>query len=339
MQEKDISIENLLLLYLEGSVTPEQADRVEKWLEEDAAHREILEQEMALYRDTDALFTMDSVDVEQGLAVVHRQMRRDRLKIWIQRVERIAAVLFLPLFLFALWQMHHNGHSEAVQMLTIRTAPGMTATTTLPDGTRVVLNSNSVLSYPAQFNGDERRLALTGEAYFSVKKDAEHPFIVTTTSEDAAVKVYGTKFNVETYPEQNTFTATLEEGSIALLYKDDRQCERERKIVPGEKIVYDQTRRAVQVAPADVDVMTAWTTDKLIFRNTSIKDVLNTLSKRYEVQFAVKNKQVYRNSFTGTLEKQRLERVLEILELSSNIQFRYKKDADVNQVKQTIEVY
>lgn len=338
MQEKDISIESLLPLYLEGFVTPEQADRVEKWLAEDAAHREILEQEAALYRDTDTLFTMASVDVEEGLTAVHQRVRRDRLRVWVRRAERVAAVLFLPLFLLFLWQMGDNESTE-IQMLTLRTAPGMTATTTLPDGTQVTLNANSVMSYPARFHGDERRLSLTGEAYFSVAKDAEHPFIVATPSQDAAVKVYGTKFNVETYPGQKTFTATLEEGSIALLYKDNRSHGRERKIVPGEKIVYDSTRKTVAVASADVDVVTAWTTDKLIFRATSIRDVLQTLSKRYEVHFVVKNKAVYRNSFTGTLEKQRLERVLEILELSSNIQFRYAKNKNMNEVRQTIEVY
>lgn len=332
-------MEDLLLRYIEGAAAPEQAARVERWLEEDAAHREILDREMSLYRDTDTLFTMDSVDVEEGLTAVHQRLRRNRLKVWIRRAERIAAVLFLPLLLLFLWQTGDNAGTEHIQMLTLRTAPGMTATTTLSDGTQVTLNSNSVLSYPDRFHGGERRLSLTGEAYFSVAKDAEHPFIVTTAAEDAAVKVYGTKFNMEAYPGQKTLTATLEEGSIALLYKDNHCHGRERRIAPGEKIVYDNARRTVAVAAADVDVVTAWTADKLIFRTTSIRDVLQTLSKRYEVNFIVKNKTVYRNSFTGTLEKQRLERVLEILELSSNIRFRYAKNRNMNEVRQTIEVY
>ncbi len=339
MKEKELPMEDLLLLYIEGIATSEQTGRVEQWQEEDEAHRAILERELSLYRDTDTLFTMDSVDVEDALAAVHQRIRRNRLKVWVRRVERVAAVLFLPLFLLFLWQMNCNEGAADIQMLTLRTAPGMTASTTLPDGTQVTLNSNSVLSYPARFQGDERRLSLTGEAYFSVTKDAEHPFIVTIPSKDAAVKVYGTRFDMEAYPEQQTFTATLEEGSIALLYKDSRCKERERKIVPGEKIVYDNARKQVAVAAADVDVVTAWTMDKLIFRKTSIKDVLHTLSKRYEVHFVVKNKAVYQNSFTGTLEKQRLDRVLEILELSSNIQFRYAKNKNMNEVRQTIEVY
>lgn len=338
MNNLDLNIEKLLPLYIEGKTNQEQSALVETWLSEHDSHREIYETEKALYRDMDSLCTMADMDVEKALGELHGKMRKAKILKLMRRLERIAAIMVIPLLMVVIGQMLMKHHADSPKMLTIRTYPGMTTTATLPDGTQVTLNSNSELSYPSEFSGDERRLALQGEAFFSVTKDSKHPFIVST-SKTTAVKVYGTKFNVEAYPNEENMTATLQEGSIAMIYKDKFQHECERKIEPGEKIIYSNSKKAVEVEKAEVDRAMAWISGKLIFRNTGIREVLATLSKRYDVDFEVKNRKVYSNAFTGTLERQRLERVLEILELSSDIKFKYKKNTDFNKSRQTIEVY
>ena len=325
MNNLDLNIEKLLPLYIEGKTNQEQSVLVETWLSEHEGHREIYETEKALYRDMDSLCTMADMDVEKALGELHGKMRKAKILKLMRRLERIAAIMVIPLLMVVIGQMLMNHHADSPKMLTIRTYPGMTTTATLPDGTQVTLNSNSELTYPSDFSGDERRLALQGEAFFSVTKDSRHPFIVST-SKTTAVKV-------------ENMTATLQEGSIAMIYKDKFQHECERKIEPGEKIIYSNSKKAVEVEKAEVDRAMAWISGKLIFRNTGIREVLATLSKRYDVDFEVKNRKVYSNAFTGTLERQRLERVLEILELSSDIKFKYKKNTDFNKNRQTIEVY
>lgn len=338
MDKHKIHIETLLPLYIEGKVSDEQRRQVEAWIAESCEHQAIFDSELALYRDTDSLFTMEDVDVERGLKAVNSQLFRNRcIFIW-HVIERVAAILLIPMLLTILWQMNELKGAKNVNMLSIHTTSGMTTTTTLPDGSVVTLNSNSELTYPSKFTGKERNLTLIGEAYFSVTKDAKHPFIVST-SDGASIKVYGTRFNVEAYPREKNTVATLQEGSIAMMYKDRQKHDCERKIVPGEKITYSSQKQNVSVEKADVDVAISWVDDKLIFKSTPIREVLKTLSKRYAVDFEVKNQRVYRNAFTGILEKQRLDRVLEILGLSSGIQFRYKKNADVRNSNQTIEVY
>lgn len=337
MDKQKIHIEELLPLYIERKANREQIAQVEAWIAESHANQEIFDAEMALFRYTDALFTMGEIDADQGLKEVHQKMFRSRWIAVIRAIERVAAILFIPLLITILWQVNRM-NSQEVNMLSIRTNPGMTTTTILPDGSVVTLNSNSELTYPAHFKGKERNLTLVGEAYFSVAKDVKHPFIVSTAN-GANIKVYGTKFNVEAYLEEKATKATLVEGSIAMTFKNEKLQDCERKIVPGEKIIYSYQNRDVNVEKVDVDVAISWVEDKLIFKNTPIREVFRTLSKRYGVNFNVKNQRVYQNAFTGTLEKQRLDRVLEILELSSGIKFKYKDNIDIHECNRVIEVY
>ena len=104
---------------------------------------------------------------------------------------------------------------------------------------------------------------------------------------------------------------------------------REKKIFYGRQYI-DQ---------ADVEVITSWKDGKLIFRDTPFKEVLKMLSKRFDVDFVVKNPKCFEASFTGVLEKQRLGRILEYISVSSNIKFKYAESNNIHQEKQKIEVY
>lgn len=338
MNQQDYHIEELLPLYIEGKLSPEEKNIVEDWLEESEAHQQLFEDEKQLYRDTESWAVLESLDEEEALAKVKRRFKQAKMKHLFLKLQRAAAVLFIPLLLGTIILAIKIKNEGTVNMLSIQTNPGMTATTTLPDGTVVILNSNSTLSYPSKFVGNTRNVSLKGEAYFSVTKDKEHPFLVGTSS-TASVKVYGTKFNVDAYPESQIIRATLEEGSIGMQYIDKFQRECEKIIKPGEAIAYSTVSKDVQVTNTDVDAIISWKDNKLIFRNTSMKEVLNMLSKRFDIQFIVKNKNVYDIAFTGTLERQRLDKVLEFINLSSGIKFKYKTDKTGKDECQTIEVY
>ena len=174
MNKQETNIENLLPLYIDGKTNQAESALVETWLAEDESHREIYEAEMALFRDTESLFVMKDIDVDQALEATHAKMRKAKIRKLLHYMERVAAIMVVPLLIVVIAQFLMNNHAKTPSLLTIRTNPGMTTVATLPDGTEVTLNSNSVLTYPAEFVGKERRLSLQGEAYFSVTKDAEH---------------------------------------------------------------------------------------------------------------------------------------------------------------------
>lgn len=326
--------EELLLRYAEGEVTQDEKQEIEQWIASSEANEETARHIYYLSFAAKTLDTLKRINVEDALKKVKRKMRRNRQRRWMQRTAVSFAVSAL---LFALYFCIRTNSRNREVLTEIRARPGMTASVTLPDETRVTLNSNSAIIYPVSFDKKSRDVRLEGEAYFEVTQDAR-PFQVATPQE-AVVKVYGTQFNVEAYATDDKVTATLVEGSIAMTCKNKKNVWTEQKIRPGQEAVYAAKQRSIKVAQADVEAAISWKEGKLVFRNTPFKEVLDILSKRFDVEFAVKNPDCYEASFTGTLEKLRLERVLEYISVSSTIRFQFVESHDIRQEKQKIEVY
>ena len=330
------NIEELLPRFCEGMTTAAESRLVEEWMEQDESHRKIMNQIHALYLATDTLHVMKSVDTEKALRKVKGRMNKKRIS-WWEWTQRIAAMLSIPLLIAVLWMYQDKDEQQEVaQMVEIKTNPGMTTSVELPDGTEVVLNSSSSLRYPSRFADDKREVKLVGEAFFSVAKD-EKKFIVGTLN-NSKIVVHGTEFNVEAYKGSRTVQTTLVSGKVSFSYVNNGR-RNNVMMIPGQKVIYDIVREKVVVKEVNVDVETCWKDGRLIFRNTPFEDILNSLSKRYNVEFILKKASLKQNSFTATFTKQRLERILEHFRISSNIHFKFVEDGDVNAERQVIEVY
>ena len=207
----------------------------------------------------------------------------------------------------------------------------------LSDGTKVWLNSESELKYASEFVGEERRVYLTGEAYFEVAKNPEKRFIVST-SHQSQIEVLGTHFNIEAYEKDDKVLATLVEGKIGFIFTQDNVS---KKVLmdPGQKLVYDSRDCKVQLYATSGESETAWKEGKIIFRNTPLEEGLRMLEKRYNVEFIIKNDRLKGDSFTGTFTNQRLERILEYFQLSSQIRWRYLDSPNIKDEKSKIEIY
>lgn len=338
MNESIQNIEHLLPLYFEGRLNTDQQNRVEKWMHESEENRKIFLDMADIYSTMDKLTISHCVDTETAWRKVRSRMRRQQMRSAWRVMERTAAILLMPVLMVSLLQYYNYSTYDTSHIVTYTTNPGMTGHVTLPDGTEVTLNSNTSIAFPARFSSEGRRVMLQGEAYFDVIKDADCPFEVNTPLQ-ASVKVYGTRFNVEAYPGNRQTAVTLEEGSVALKYMQASQQWREKIIIPGEQITYNASDGKVAVRKVEVDVATSWKDGKLIFRNTPVKEVLRSLSKRYNVSFKVRNPKVYQHSYTGTLDMQHLERIFEILSISSDMHFKYMSNPDTSNRMQMVEVY
>lgn len=337
MKQTDQHIENLLPQYFEGRLTDEQSKEVEAWMDASQENKAVAEDMADIYRSSDALFVMNNTDADDAYSKVTRKIKRQGRSEILRKVEKIAAVLFIPLLFVAVLQLYFGLRTENVAMVSYATNPGMTANVTLPDGTKVTLNSDSRITYPEKFKGRTRDVAIKGEAYFAVAKDSRHMFEVSTPCQ-AKIKVYGTHFNVDATSEAKEVVATLEEGSVAMSYLSENGKWSERKIEPGQQITYSPADKTVRVGNADIDVVMSWKDGKLIFHNTPVRDVLHMLSKRYGVTFDVRDPRVYKSSFTGTMTRQRLDRVLEIISITSGMSFRHVSNSDTSNEQETIEV-
>lgn len=147
---------------------------------------------------------------------------------------------------------------------------------TLPDGSKVWLNSSSSIRFPASFADNERSVAITGEVYFEVKKDKRRPFRVHF--QDNEIEVLGTSFNVMAYQDEPSSRTTLIEGSVSLTNSNNR-----KKLTPGEQAAINGNGN-IKTTQVDVDEVIAWKKGLFYFRDESIEQVMKKASRWYDIQ-------------------------------------------------------
>lgn len=331
-------IEELLPDYCEGLTTAEETHQVEEWMEQDEANCKMVKQMQLLNLATDTLHIMQCVDADKAFQKVKGEIIKKK-NAWWKWAQRVAALLFLPLLITTFVIGYDDDkQAELTQMLEVRTNPGMTTSVVLPDSTVVCLNSESVLRYPSVFNKNSREVELSGEAYFDVMPDKKKRFVVTIPHQ-SQIEVYGTSFNVEAYPTDKHISTTLVEGQVGFLFKEKNGDAREIILSPKHKLLYNPESGETQIHETSCNSEIAWKEGEVIFNNTPMDEVLAMLSKRFNVEFIIKNKHLKEYSFTSTFTTQRLDRILEFFKLSSHIHWRYIDSDKASDKKQKIEIY
>lgn len=334
--DKD-NIEHILPRYCAGETTAEESRQVEAWIKQSDENYRIARQIHTIYLATDTMEILSAVDTEKALSTVSRKMSKEHLQVnWFIWLQRVAAILFIPL-LIAYGIQNFTSRKEIVQMIEVKTNPGMTTTVDLPDGSKVYLNSESSLSYPSFFSEEKRMVHLKGEAFFDVKKDPEHAFIVSAPHH-TEIEVLGTSFNVEAFEKDTFVSTTLVEGKIRFAYLKNQQ---PATVVmkPGQKLMYDTSSSRIQVVETTGASEIAWKDGKIVFMSTPLPEALRMLEKRYNVMFVLSNDLLRMEAFTGAFTNQRLERILEIFKISSNIRWRYLETENSTNEKTKIEIY
>lgn len=185
----------------------------------------------------------------------------------------------------------------------------------LSDGTRIWINSGSSVKYPVQFVGNERIVELNGEAYFEVAKDKVKPFLVKTNRQ--TVKVYGTSFNIEAYPENNFQYTTLAEGSVGVYHID-----REYRLSPGQQAQVSTDNQTVKVMEVDVNSICSWCLGKLSMENEPLEKILTKLSRWYDVDFTYTENSLKNLHFTGDLERYAdFSDILKLIQMTTSVNF------------------
>ena len=333
------NIEELLPRFCDGLTTEEESMLVEEWIAEDDENLKVVNQIHALHLAMDTMEFMKHTDLDKTLVKVKRKVGLTAVS-WWEWNQRIAAVMSIPLLLGCLWLYFDKADvKHAVQMIEVKTNPGMTTSLILPDSTLVCLNSETVLRYPSHFSEATRKVELEGEAFFDVTSNKEKPFVVAMSSQ-SQIEVHGTSFNVEAYAEDDCISTTLIEGSISFSYKDESGNTRKIEMKPHQKLIYELEGNPTRLYKVSGETETAWKDGKIIFDNTPMVEVLRILGKRFNVEFII-NKRLKVNdyAFTGTFTTQRLERILEYFKISSRIKWRYVEAESQGNKKQKIEIY
>jgi len=193
---------------------------------------------------------------------------------------------------------------------TMSTPRGGQYTLTLSDGTKVTLNAASSLRFPTKFSGAERKVELTGEAYFEVAHNKRMPFHVISQLQD--VKVLGTHFNINSYDNEPGTKTTLLEGSVLINGK--------AVLKPGQQAVVSGA--LLKIYPANTELAVAWKNHKFMFDNENIQDIMRMIARWYNVEVVYAG-DIPDQKFGGSVSRfNNVSKVLGILELTGNIHFK-----------------
>ena len=204
------------------------------------------------------------------------------------------------------------------RIVTVDVPAGEMKTVTLPDGTEVCLNAKSTLVYPAAFGKSVRRVALTGEAYFKVKSDKRHPFIIHT--QNISTRVLGTEFNVRSYDANDTHV-TLVNGSVEVSSHNEKvriEPNQDARLEDGQLVIAD-------VNPKD---FTSWREGVMYFDDASLRTILQQLSAWYDISVVCGNASLLDKHFHFMYYKDdSLDTVLRLLNESSELNVKVADNA------------
>ena len=191
---------------------------------------------------------------------------------------------------------------------------------TLSDGSRVWLNAASELKYPEVFCNGERKVYLSGEAYFEVAQDSAAPFIVCVANME--LEVVGTSFNVKAYEDENLITTTLMTGKIVQYYPDIN-----KKIVlePSKQSVYNRKLGTLATQVVDIQDVIAWKEAWIVIRNQRLDDILRGLSRWYDFEVVYENPELKDVRFHLHSKRfDNIQMILDVLQATNGIHVRYQ---------------
>jgi len=177
----------------------------------------------------------------------------------------------------------------------------------LADGTKVWLNSSSSITYPVTFNGKERRVSITGEAYFEVVHNAAQPFRVEAGGQ--IVEDLGTEFNINAYDDEPVIKTTLITGSAQVMKGSHKAI-----LKPGQATITKIQQDGIEVKDADVEEAAAWKNGQTLFEDEDIQTIMRQVSRWYDVEIVYEGKIPDRRFVGGISRKSNLSNLLKVLE-------------------------
>ncbi len=230
-----------------------------------------------------------------------------------------AAILIIPILIAGgIWFTVKNQEEtllvEEPVISTLIAPLGSRINFSLPDGTKGWLNSGSSLKYCSPFNAN-RQVAISGEAWFDVAHDTEHPFEIAAGN--SKVKVLGTKFNLCAYPQDKYVEVVLKEGSVEFTTP---RLSSGIKIKPNERLIFSND--SINIDITDASKFAAWIDGKLVFRGDPMTEVARRIERWYNIDVELVDKELEKYVFRGTFQDDSIEEVLNYLSMTSPIRYR-----------------
>jgi ferric-dicitrate binding protein FerR (iron transport regulator) len=233
--------------------------------------------------------------------------------------QRLAAAIVLVLGVSLLGYFLTSDNIGSQSLAQFSTTNGEVKKVTLPDGSSVWLNAESVLQYPEKFTAYERKVVLQGEGFFDVQKDSKRPFVIET--EASTTKVLGTSFNLKAYKGENV-VLSVETGKV-MFFANDKP-DNAVTLTPDEAAILNLENKNIAVNDTVATELSVWKQGKLIFKNASLVEVAQTLERAYNVKVVLLDKSLEKRKFTGEFEEKPIKYVLDRLAEAMGLKYEMK---------------
>jgi transmembrane sensor len=312
------SPEHLILRRLTGAASAEDQAALDHWLAENPNHQAIYDSYAAIWSESYAAKQIHPIS--NGLEQLNRKIDKyeSEQRIIKFRWPRIAAsIVFLMATGISLFFLINRVNQPAALVWEERiTSVAQKLTINLPDGSLVKLNSNSSIRFPKSFDSNQREVFCSGEVFFDVKKDSQHPFIVHAG--EVTTRVLGTSFNIA--ESDSSTTVTVATGLVKVSTTADEQI-----IKPKEQVLYLKANQELSLRIADLNRELAWKDNVLYFSDTPLAQVANTLQSWYGVTISLENERIGNCQLTGQFRNESLEKVLDAISFSTGIKYEWKE--------------
>lgn len=336
--------ENNIIRFLSGQADEKEAREILQWKNGSEENRKKFREIEIACNASEIIMNPENFDSSAALLKIRSKLQRNKT-FYLKKFIGYAATAVIAIGLTWFAQRYFLAEEEAIATAetgsqSVETPSGAKTLVTLEDGTKIWLNANSKLDYPAHFSTDKRIVRLEGEGFFEIAKEKDRPFEVFTS--DLKIKVLGTVFNLKSYPEDGLIETTLIEGKVALnkmtegeqdheLYqleanqqamfvKKEGFLTKDEMVTAG--ITFDES--AIRMHEKlfinehiDTEAITAWKDGKMIFKNETFESIAIKLERRYNSKITFRDEAVKYYRFSGKFDEISIEQALKALQFAS----------------------
>jgi transmembrane sensor len=321
----------LLGKQLAGEISPDESVELKSILADNAALRTeykqlqtYFESETAEEENIDLVFDRIRAQIRVPDEPSLKVTKNNGYSVWL-KIAAVVAIGLAGVLVYNRAAIFFN-KTDQLALKQAQTMATEIKTIVLADGSAVKMNSGSTLKYPDHFTADTRDVYLSGEAFFDVKKDTKHPFIVHT--EQLAVKVLGTAFDVKAYQNDAFTETTLIRGSVAISLKNN--IKQTFILKPNDKFTLAGGKASISQLThfsgtgTDKVMETAWTNHELIYKNNRFDEIARLFERWYDVKITFKEADLKTVKFTGHVDKETIVEALNVLKLIENFNYSIK---------------
>lgn len=323
MDKANFDIWEIIEKKLFGYLTEDETLFLSTWLNNSKENRRIFEIiENINYKAPESFHEIKKITFSKIHSTIQAEKANAR-KLKIRRYGIAASLAILLGFTGIHYFINKDAHIACIET---KVPYGQRTKITLSDSTIVYLNSGSSLKYPAQFKNKSRAVTLQGEAYFEVKKSDKHQFIVQT--ESVNVRVFGTHFNVKSFPNEDLFETILIEGSVGIYAKPTTGNPQIVRLTPNQKATYNVKSGQMNVSNVEAKLMVSWKDGRFYFEKETLASITKSLERHFNVPIFIVSDELSHTEFAGLFDKNKtIYQILDIMKRHNKFNYKTLNDS------------